>query len=81
MTLDPMLLDVLACPEDKGSLLYFQAEERLYNPRLHRSYEVRDGIPVMLIDESTTVDDREHGRLMTLAGSGGAVTTHEAPGA
>jgi uncharacterized protein YbaR (Trm112 family) len=75
MTLDALLIDVLACPEDKGPLLYFAAEERLYNPRLHRSYEVRDGIPVMLIDEATTVDEPEHARLTALADSGEAVTT------
>jgi uncharacterized protein len=75
MTLDALLIDVLACPEDKGPLLYFADEDRLYNPRLHRSYEVRDGIPVMLIDEATEVDDTEHARLMALADSGGAVTT------
>ncbi|HWE69153.1 MAG TPA: Trm112 family protein [Acidimicrobiales bacterium] len=77
MTLDSLLIDVLACPEDKGSLLYFEAEDRLYNPRLHRSYEIRDGIPVMLIDEATTVDDAEHARLMALAESGGARSTGE----
>jgi hypothetical protein len=31
---------------------------------LHRKYEVRDGIPVMLIDEAVGVDDAEHARLM-----------------
>ncbi|HWD50822.1 MAG TPA: Trm112 family protein [Acidimicrobiales bacterium] len=77
MPLDSLLIDVLACPEDKGSLLYFEAEDRLYNPRLHRSYEIRDGIPVMLIDEATTVDDAEHTRLMALAESGGARPTGE----
>ena len=56
MALDPLLLEVLACPEDKGPLLYFADEDKLYNPRLHRSYPVRDDIPVMLIDEATTVD-------------------------
>jgi uncharacterized protein YbaR (Trm112 family) len=80
MTLDALLIDVLACPEDKGPLLYFADEERLYNPRLRRSYEVRDGIPVMLIDEATTVDDAEHARLMALADAGGAVTTSGAAG-
>lgn len=80
MPLDSLLIDVLACPEDKGSLLYFEAEDRLYNPRLHRSYEIRDGIPVMLIDEATTVDDAEHGRLMALAESGGARPTGEPTG-
>ena len=51
-TLDPRLLEILACPEDKGPLLYFADEQSLYNPRLHRRYDVRDGIPVMLIDEA-----------------------------
>ena len=67
MTLDPLLIEVLACPEDKGPLLYFEDEDRLYNPRLQRSYEVRDDIPVMLIDEATTVDAAEHARLMAKA--------------
>ncbi len=75
MTLDTLLIDVLACPEDKGPLLYFADEDLLYNPRLHRSYAVRDGIPVMLIDESTTVDDAEHDRLTAKAEAGGAVST------
>ena len=67
MALDPLLLEVLACPEDKGPLLYFADEDRLYNPRLKRSYAVTDGIPNMLIDEATTVDDQEHERLMAKA--------------
>ena len=75
MPLDPLLIDVLACPEDKGPLLYFEDEELLYNPRLHRSYPVRDGIPVMLIDEARSVDEAEHDRLMTKADAGGAVST------
>ncbi len=75
MTLDPLLIDVLACPEDKGPLLYFDDENLLYNPRLHRAYRVEDGIPVMLIDEATTVDDAEHDRLTAKAEAGGARTT------
>ncbi len=81
MTLDPLLIDVLACPEDKGPLLYFADEDRLYNPRLQRSYEVRDGIPVMLIDEATAVDGAEHARLMAKAEAGGARSTGGAAGA
>ncbi len=77
MTLDPLLIEVLACPEDKGPLLYFADEDRLYNPRLHRLYEVRDDIPVMLIDEAVAVDDAEHQRLMAKADAGGARTTSE----
>ena len=55
MALDPQLLEILACPEDKGPLLYFVDEQALYNPRLKRRYEVRDDIPVMLLDEATTL--------------------------
>lgn len=62
-TLDPALLEILACPEDKGTLLYVAAEDVLYNPRLRRAYPVIDGIPVMLIEESRSVDDDEHERL------------------
>ena len=63
-TLDPRLLAVLACPDDKGLLYYFGDQTGLYNPRLRRLYEVRDGIPVMLIDEAQTVDQTTHDQLM-----------------
>ncbi len=68
-TLDPALVEILVCPEDHGPLHYLPAEDVLYNPRLHRVYEVRDGIAVMLIEESRQVDDDEHDRLMALVGS------------
>jgi len=77
MALDPQLLDVLACSEDKGPLLYFEADGFLYNPRLKRRYEVEDDIPNMLIDEATTVDDTEHDRLVARAGSEGVRSTGE----
>ena len=64
---DSSLLEYLACPEDKGPLWYFEDEDCLYNPRLHRRYAIRDGIPVMLIDEATEVDTAEHDRLMAKA--------------
>jgi uncharacterized protein YbaR (Trm112 family) len=67
MALDPLLLERLACPEDKGPLLYFVDEHCLYNPRLKRRYDIRDGIPVMLVDEATTVDESEHQRLLAKA--------------
>jgi uncharacterized protein len=63
MALDPKLLEILACPEDKGPLLYFDDESALYNPRLKRRYRVQDDIPIMLIDEAESVDDAEHQRL------------------
>jgi uncharacterized protein YbaR (Trm112 family) len=78
VTLDPKLLDILACPEDKGPLLYFADESSLYNPRLKRRYAVRDDIPIMLIDEAETVDDAEHDRLLAKAAAEGIQPTFEA---
>lgn len=78
MALDPMLLEILACPEDKGPLLYFADEESLYNPRLRRRYAVREGIPVMLIEEAETVPDEEHDRLTAKAEADGIRPTFEA---
>ena len=77
MALDPQLLEILACPEDKGPLLYFADEGSLYNPRLKRRYAVRDDIPIMLIDEAETVGKAEHDRLMAKAETDGVKPTWE----
>jgi uncharacterized protein YbaR (Trm112 family) len=77
MALDPKLLEILACPEDKGPLLYFDDESALYNPRLKRRYRVQDDIPIMLIDEAETVDESEHGRLTAKAEHEGIKPTFE----
>jgi hypothetical protein len=54
--LDPTLLEILACPDDKAPVI-FQKEgdaERLTCTTCGKRYPVRDGIPVMLIDEAST---------------------------
>ena len=79
MALDPKLLEILACPDDKGPLLYFADEQALYNPRLKRRYRVLDGdIPDLLIDDAETVDEAEDARLMKKAESDGIKPTFEA---
>jgi uncharacterized protein YbaR (Trm112 family) len=77
VALDAMLLEILACPEDKGPLLYFADEDTLYNPRLKRRYAIRDDIPIMLIDEAETVSDDEHARLLAKAEAEGIKPTFE----
>jgi uncharacterized protein YbaR (Trm112 family) len=67
MALDAQLLEILACPEDKGPLYYFEDENVLFNPRLKRTYEIREGIPIMLIDEATTLSDEDSERLIAKA--------------
>ncbi|MEZ5170381.1 MAG: Trm112 family protein [Acidimicrobiia bacterium] len=77
MALDKRLLEILACPEDKGPLLYFEADDFLYNPRLRRRYLIRDGIPVMLVDEAEPVDDAEHEALVERAEAEGIAPTFD----
>ena len=62
MSLDPELLEILACPEDKEDLIYIEADSILYNPRLRKAYEIRNGIPVLLVSESKPVNDEDHER-------------------
>ena len=78
MALDPQLLEILACPEDKGPLLYFEDEDALYNPRLKRRYAIREDIPIMLIDEAEAISDDEHARLIAKAEAEGIAPTFEA---
>lgn len=52
MSLDPKLLNVLACPKDKGPLRYLYDEQLLVNDRLGIAYRIDEGIPVLLIDEA-----------------------------
>jgi uncharacterized protein len=78
MTLNPALLEVLACPSDRGPLLYLPDENVLYNPREKRSYAVRDGIAVLLIEESKIVDQAEHDRIMAMVAADGIKPTFQA---
>jgi uncharacterized protein len=77
MALDPKLLEILACPKDKGPLLYFPDEDSLYNPRLKLRYRITDDIPIMLIDEAETVDEAEHQRLEAKARAEGITPTFD----
>jgi uncharacterized protein YbaR (Trm112 family) len=77
MVLNPKLLEILACPKDKGPLLYFADEESLYNPRLKLRYRITDDIPIMLIDEAETVDDGEDSRLQAKAAAEGIRPTFD----
>lgn len=70
MSLDPLLLDLLACPVDKQALLYLPDDGILYNPRLRRSYEIRDGIPVLLAGQGQPVTGERHADLLRRAKTG-----------
>ena len=67
MPLDRELLDILACPESKAPLVYFEAEQFLFCPQSKRKYTIKDGIPVMLVDESEKLSDAEAAKLVETA--------------
>ena len=46
--------------------VYVASEDLLYNPRLRRRYDVVDGIPVMLVEEATSLTEAENDRLSAL---------------
>ena len=52
MTLDPQLLKILVCPNDRGELDLLAEEQRLVCRTCGYRYPIRDDIPVMLIDEA-----------------------------
>ena len=52
MKLDPVLLEILVCPDCKGSLTVDVDNEELSCDQCGLSYPVRDDIPVMLVDEA-----------------------------
>ncbi|HEX8673898.1 MAG TPA: Trm112 family protein [Longimicrobium sp.] len=54
--IEPWLLEMLVCPKCKGDLRYEQSPESLVCERDRLRYEVRDNIPIMLIDEATSLD-------------------------
>jgi uncharacterized protein len=52
VTLDPQLLEILVCPNDRGELEHLEAEQILVCTTCGYRYPIRDDIPVMLIDEA-----------------------------
>lgn len=50
--LDQQLLDILVCPKCKGELEYRHSPDELVCHNCRLRYEVRDDIPIMLIDEA-----------------------------
>lgn len=55
--IDPRLLEMLVCPLTKGPLIYDRANGELISQQAGLAYPIRDGIPIMLIDEARKLDE------------------------
>lgn len=57
--IDPKLLEILVCPATKDRLVYRPEANELVSRRARLAYPIRDGIPIMLVDEARTLTDEE----------------------
>lgn len=53
---DPKLLEILVCPLTKGPLKYDAEAQELISEQAGLAYPIRDGIPIMLVDEARRLD-------------------------
>jgi uncharacterized protein YbaR (Trm112 family) len=60
---DPKLLEILVCPLTKGPLRYDRATQELISLQANVAYPIRDGIPIMLVDEARALSEEEKARL------------------
>ena len=56
MALRKELLEILACPKCKGDIYLNSTEDGLICERCQLLYEIRDDIPIMLIDEAKSIE-------------------------
>ncbi len=59
MDVDPKLLEILVCPVTKGPLRYDRTAQELISEEAALAYPIRDGIPIMLVDEARPLGDDE----------------------
>ncbi|MEX6632696.1 Trm112 family protein [Hyphococcus lacteus] len=57
--MDPKLLAELVCPQTKGPLVYNREKNELTSKKARLAYPIRDGIPIMLVDEARALSDDE----------------------
>lgn len=55
-SLDPQLLAILVCPATRGPLRYDPQAEELISENARLAYPVRDGVPIMLVEEARRLD-------------------------
>ena len=58
-TVDPKLLEVLVCPLTKGPLVYDRERHELISEATRLAYPIREGIPIMLVEEARSLDDED----------------------
>ncbi len=53
---DPKMVEALVCPQTQATLRYDAENQELVSKQAGLAYPIRDGIPVMLVDEARVLD-------------------------
>ncbi len=56
---DPRLLDVLVCPLTRSALHYDRARQEMISQQARKAFPVRDGVPIMLVEEARDLGNDE----------------------
>ena len=56
MSFDPKMLEALVCQQTQASLSYDAEKQELISKPANLAFPIRDGIPVMLVDEARQLD-------------------------
>lgn len=61
--IDPKLLEILVCPQTRGPLVYDRERGELLSKKARLAFPIREGVPIMLVDEARALDEEEAARL------------------
>ncbi|MFT5064526.1 MAG: hypothetical protein ACJAXK_002368 [Yoonia sp.] len=56
ISFDPKMLEALICPQTRGTLVYNADTQELISKNANLAFPIRNGIPVMLLDEARSLE-------------------------
>ncbi|MFC4271944.1 Trm112 family protein [Sneathiella chungangensis] len=59
LAVDPKLLEILVCPLTKGPLIFDRENNELVSKSAGLAFPIRNGIPIMLMDEAREIDETQ----------------------
>ena len=55
-TIDPKMLSILVCPKTRAPLTYNSETNELISKKAKLAYPIREGVPIMLVEEARVID-------------------------
>lgn len=57
--IDPKMLEILVCPLNRTRLVYDAAKQELISKTARLAYPIRNGVPIMLVNEARELDENQ----------------------